>query len=199
MLHSTATTTALLERLTDELDDAVWREFDERYRPILLGVLRRLGFRAEESQDVAQDTLLQFVRDFRAGRYDRSRGRLRTYLIGIARNRAMDAHRRRLEIGMVRGDSLLGAMPDAGAFEEVFEAESREHILCSALDLLRKNSGFDTKTLKAFERFALDGEPVARVAEDLELSAQAVYMAKHHCLARLKAHAHELRAAYELD
>jgi len=76
--HRTTTTTALLDGLHDPANEEVWREFDTRYRPIILGFAVKLGLSDEDAADVAQDTLARFVQEYRAGRYDRTRGRLVT-------------------------------------------------------------------------------------------------------------------------
>ena len=82
----TRTATAMLEDLRDPGNQTVWQEFDTRYRPILIGFARKLGLSNEDSADAAQDALIQFVRSYRAGKYERQRGRLSSWVIGIARN-----------------------------------------------------------------------------------------------------------------
>ena len=199
MLDSTATTTAILSRLADANDESIWNQFDGRYRPILLGVLQRLGLQPEDARDLTQEALLQFFKEHQSGRYQRERGTIRSWLTTIARNRATDLHRRRQNMAGARGHSLLGELPGADAFDEAFEAESREHVLCRALDLLRERSEFRPETVRAFERYALEGQRPEDVAKELGLTVRAVYMAKHHCVTRLMELSKELRDAYEID
>ena len=101
-MHTT-TTTQLLEALFGPGEEAVWREFDARYRPIIFAFARELGVAAEDAADVAQQTLTEFLRDYRAGKYDRRRGRLRAWIIGIARHRVLDTLRQRTRNQAVRG------------------------------------------------------------------------------------------------
>ncbi len=89
------TTTALLEALHDPACEQVWQEFDGRYRPVIIALALHLGLRHDEASEVAQETLSQFVRDYLAGRYDRGRGRLRSWILGIARHRILDVQRHR--------------------------------------------------------------------------------------------------------
>ena len=49
----TTTTTVLLEGLLDSGNEAVWREFDARYRPIIVGFARTLGLDPDDAADVA--------------------------------------------------------------------------------------------------------------------------------------------------
>ena len=59
----TTTTTAMLEGLRDPGNETVWRDFDERYRPVLIGFAQRLGLTAADAEDAAQETLLAFMKD----------------------------------------------------------------------------------------------------------------------------------------
>ena len=82
----TLTTTQLLEGLADPANQAVWQVFDARYRPVLLAFARRLDLSAEDAADVAQEALTRFMTALREGRFDRDRGRLRSWMVGIARH-----------------------------------------------------------------------------------------------------------------
>ncbi len=193
------TTTALLEGLGDPVNAAVWGEFDGRYRPIILGFARRLGLSEDDSADVAQEVLTQFVQDFRAGKYDRTRGRLRSWIIGIARHRIADSRRRRFRRHEVRGDSALANLQDEEQLSRIWDEEARQAVLCRALELLSANTRSNPKSLEAFKLLVIAGRTPQEVAEELGMSAGAVHLAKHRCLARLRSIVADLSAAYEVE
>jgi RNA polymerase sigma-70 factor, ECF subfamily len=60
----------------------------DRYRLILLGLILRILHDREEAEDVLQEVFLQVWR--RAGDFDEARGRAFTWLVTIARSRALD-------------------------------------------------------------------------------------------------------------
>ncbi len=64
MIKEPRTTTTLLEELHDSANDAVWREFDARYRPILVSFAKKFGLDDDDSVEVAQESLAQFVKDY---------------------------------------------------------------------------------------------------------------------------------------
>src|SRR5690348_2881849 len=109
------TTTQLLDSLSDESNREVWAGFDTRYRPILEGVARRLGLPPEDAADVAQETLARFARDYRLGKYERGKGRLRTWILSIARARSIDLLRAKSRSNAQQGGTELSEEPSEEA------------------------------------------------------------------------------------
>ncbi|QOJ15694.1 MAG: sigma-70 family RNA polymerase sigma factor [Planctomycetia bacterium] len=188
----TNTTTELLDGLHQSGNRAAWSEFDRRYRPILIAFLTRMGLDHADAADVAQETLACFVRDYRLNRYDRSRGRLRTWLISIARCRLADLRR---EEGRRRESpaAALDAVADDREADAIWEAEQRRFIFEQAVADLRSTTRFSERTIEAFERVVLRREPVDQVSTDVGLSPQEIYNAKNRIVERLR----ELVQRYE--
>jgi RNA polymerase sigma factor (sigma-70 family) len=187
------TTTALLDGLHDQSNRAAWSEFDRRYRPILIAFLHRMGLGEADAADAAQETLTCFVQDYRAGKYDRRQGRLRSWLIGIARCRMIDQQRDRVRRRELRGESVLNSISDDAEVDSLWEAEERRYIFEQALRDLRQSTRFNERTVQAFERVVLRHEPVEQVAGELGLTAQEIYNAKNRVVDRLR----ELVSHYE--
>jgi RNA polymerase sigma factor (sigma-70 family) len=194
----TRTTTALLEYLADPANEDVWREFDARYRPILVAFGRRLGLSSEDAVDAAQETLVRFVASYRQGRFDRTRGRLRSWIIGIARHCIMDIHNARATRRERRGISAVDQVPDEDGLVAIWDAERDEAILARGIEQLRARSAADPRTLEAFERVALRRQRPADVAVQLDMTPNDVYLAKHRCLKRLREIVAELESLYEV-
>ena len=69
-------------------DQAALAAIYDRYRLILFGLVLRILHDRAEAEDVLQETFLQVWR--RAGDFDEARGRAFTWLVTIARSRALD-------------------------------------------------------------------------------------------------------------
>jgi len=82
-----ATRTSLLDGLLDPRNDRIWTEFFDRYGPIVYGFARKLRLREHEADDAVQETMVTFVTKYRQGQYDRRKGRLRSWLCGLAYNK----------------------------------------------------------------------------------------------------------------
>jgi len=193
----TRTTTAMLEALLDPADDEVWRDFDHRYRPILVAFARRLGLPAEDAADAAQETLARFVRSYRDGKYDRQRGRLRSWIIGIARHCVYDIHQRRAT-DPKRGMSAISELPDESTINAMWDEECEHEILRQGISELRQQTRTEEGTIRAFEMLAFDDRTPAEVAEELSISVNDVYLAKHRCLKRLLEILSHLKHLYEV-
>lgn len=194
----TRTTTQLIQDLRDPANAEAWSGFDARYRPILHGFARRLGFSSDEASEIAQQALVEFVRCYREGRYRREDGRLSSWLIGIARHVAASARRPR-GAARVGGDSALVDLADEAALTRTWEEERERSILEQAIAILRTTSRADPETLRAFELFALRAVPATEVASQCGMSVDAVYVVKNRMTRRLREIVAELTAAHAED
>ncbi len=202
MIDATRTTTQLLADLHDG-QDAAWTELDRRYRPILFNFARRLGLAEADAADVAQETLAEFARIHREGRYHRERGRLRMLLVGVAKKKAAAARRRALGGG--RGGRLAVLPPELdppdpaaeAEADRIWEQERRQHLLLEALEELRTSTRTGDAALRAFELIVTRRLAPAAVAESLGMTPHDVHLAKSRCLARLRPIIARLEAAYD--
>lgn len=192
------TTTLLLEALMDRRNNDAWREFDARYRPVIIAFARKFGFSDEDAADVAQETLASFLKDYTAGKYDRGKGRLRTWIISIAKFRMADARRAKARTHETRGDSALFDLPSDDVLERHWEEEVKQTILRRSLDELRK-SRMNPRTIRAFQIVALEGRPAADAAAELGMTLNDVYVAKNRAIEKLQTIREQLVQIYETE
>jgi RNA polymerase sigma-70 factor (ECF subfamily) len=186
----------LLESLKDPAQAAVWGAFDARYRPLLTAFAVRLGLEAGEAEDVAQESLVEFVSAYRADKYDRSRGRLSSWIISIAQHRI--SHRRRA-LGRAedrRGESALVDLSDSARLTAVWEDEQRRLVIVRAMDVLRAGKTADA-TLRAFDLVAVRGMPAKEAARECGMTVGEVYTARYAVARRLRGIVGELTAAWQ--
>lgn len=86
---------ALLGRLL-EREEAALREVISIYGSPVFGMAKRVLADAAWADEVAQDTFVALWR--RPGAFDPARGSLRTFLLGVARNKAVDVVRREARV-----------------------------------------------------------------------------------------------------
>ncbi len=181
------TSTFLLQAIREPANSAGWEEFDRRYRPVLLVTARRLGLSRHDAEDAAQETLASFAKGYREERYDRDKGRLRDWLLGIARHKIQDIYRRRAGCEVLEADragttGFLDKISDE-RIETAYEAEWQRALLCECLREVRPQ--VEPKTFEAFELFALKQRSAAEVAAHLGVSRDSVYQSKCRVLGHL--------------
>lgn len=198
MIDLTRTTSVLLDQLRDAANTGAWQELDRRYRPIIAGLSRKAGLNEADAEDVAQETLADVFRGYSQGRYQRSKGRLRAWLIGIARFKIVDAQRRAARSGSAC-ETQLAAETSEDEWSQAFASELRAAVLLDALSRLRESGRIEPRNLSAFELVAIRGVPASEAAASLGMSSQEVYLAKSRCLERIRTIIQEIEAAYEQD
>lgn len=182
------TNTALLEGLRETGNDALWSLFCNRYRPVVIAVARRLGLSADEAEDATQEALLAFATAYREGKYDRDKGRLRSWLMGIANKKIRDIQRRRPREKPVgqqdTGTGIITRQIDENTLSEAWEAEWRQAIVKECLQQVRTK--VETKTMQAFELMVIKGWPADDVVHALGMNRNSVYQAKSRVLAHMR-------------
>ncbi len=187
---TTINSTIILQGLGGAENATAWRQFSARYEPMLLAFARRAGLRDEDAQDVVQETLVAFLEDFRRGKFDREKGRLRSWLQGIAFNRIKRARRaltkrERQVVDSGSGTGFMNRIPDDRELTDIFDAEWRRAVTAECMREARQQ--VDAKTFEVFELYALKGWPAEKVAGHLGMSRNAVYISKTRVLSHLRA------------
>jgi RNA polymerase sigma-70 factor (ECF subfamily) len=183
------TSTHLLDGLKSPENRSVWQQFTDRYRPMVFKFGRKVGLRPENAEDAAQETLLAFCRAYQEGRYDRERGRLRSWLFGIARRQIKHALGEQFGPAVQIADQpdrtgFFEGLPAEDRWEGLWEGEWRQAVLRQCLEEVRQRLA--PKTVEAFELFAWKEWPAKRVAAHLGMTENAVYLAKFKVLKRIQ-------------
>lgn len=182
------TRTSLLDGLRDPGNDRIWTEFFRRYGPIVRGFARKLHLRDHEADDAVQETMVTFVTKYRQGDYDRDKGRLRSWLCGLANHKIRHIMERRIQrerhaLGHDDGYEPLEAIPAEDETAKLWEAEWRKVVIRRCLELIRDET--DPIRLRAFELYVLQGWTADDVAEELGITRNMVYLSKSRVLARV--------------
>ena len=184
------TTSTILQRLHDQDDAGAWEHLVAHFRGPVVRFGERLGLAAADAEDVAQETLAALVAAYRDGRYEREKGRLRDWLFGIAYRQARGAQRK-LAQRPAGGVTRLQELPGEGEATRLWEHEWHEALLERCLR--RVAAEVQPSTLAAFRGVVLEGREAAAVAAELDMTENAVLVAKHRVLKRVR----ELRAELE--
>ena len=111
-------------------DESALRGVIDLYGDLVYGVARRVLADPHLAEEVAQDTFLALWN--RPGAFDPQRGSLQSFLVGIARNKAIDLVRREESRGRAR-DSLTAEMHTASKRTSPHEQVDERQEVAAAL------------------------------------------------------------------
>ena len=188
------TSVSLLDRLKAAGPDASdWNRLQGIYLPLISRWLGRVPGLGVEADDLAQEVFVVVIREIR--RFERRReGSFRAWLRQVTVNKVRTHRRRRhrrAAAGLDPADGFLDRLADPnGDLAREWDMDHDRHVFEKLLAIVQAD--FSSTTWAAFRRFAVDGIPAAKVAEEMGLSVNAVLQAKSRILKRLREEAGEL-------
>jgi RNA polymerase sigma factor (sigma-70 family) len=179
---SLRTRLSLLLRISDQTNDDGWREFYARYWRLIYHFSCRSGLNHSDAQDIVQEVLLSVNRSMPGFRYDRSRGRFRTWLLTIVRARLADHWRQRSRTLPSTVAEPPGSIPLPDRvdpdLEQRWNAEWAQHLVEGAMDRLRKRT--QGRHYLFFDLVERQGMPLALAASTAGLHTA------HACVIRFR-------------
>jgi RNA polymerase sigma-70 factor (ECF subfamily) len=177
-----STSMSLLERLRQPAAESDWVRFVNLYTPLCLYWARRLRLQEQDAADLVQEVftlLVQKLPEFHYDRHKSFRSWLRTVLVNKWRE-----SRRGQAAAVDAAAASLSDWPGPDTAAELEESDFQRHLIVRALELMQ--SDFHPTTWKACWEHVVCDRPVADVAQELNITVNAVYLAKSRVLRRLR-------------
>ncbi len=182
------TTTQVLEELKSSNDAQAWHRFCDHFRAVVVNFAKHMGLSVADAEDAAQEVMLTFVEAFKNGKYNKEKGKLRDWLFGIARRVIVNSRGHKplehLVADKTTGTSFWDLIKDDRSMTQTWENEWQRMVLIRCLKQIQQQ--FEPKVYQAFELYALSNVPVGEVAQQLNMSSNAVYIAKSRVLSKLR-------------
>ena len=189
------TSVSLLERVQANADGEAWKQLADLYTPLIRGWLHRHGMTSPDADDAVQEVLIVLMRKLPEFQRQPRTGSFRAWLRNITVICMRDFLRKRKRQPQATGRSsfqhVLEEMenPDS-ALSRTWDEEHDRHVFAALVEKVRPE--FVDSTWVAFRRTALDGVAAKEVAAELDLSLNAVFIARSRVMSRLKQEAHGL-------
>lgn len=175
-----STSVTLLGRLRQPSNQAAWTRFVQLYTPLLFCWAGKARIRGADAEDLVQEVFRKLVHELPTFQYDAGKS-FRAWLYTVMRTTWKNMCRQRV----VPPSEDMDLYPDgADPFGELEADEYRRFLVARALELMQ--SQFEEKTWQACWQTAVEERPAAKVARELGLSPNAVYVAKSRVLAQLR-------------
>lgn len=186
---SRSVATSILERA--KADDALaWERLVALFGPDVYQWCRRSRLQAHDAQNVVQEVFASVFRSLRSFRRDKPGDSFRGWLFRITENEIRDHFHRQAGTG-----EAIGGTETQQEFQQVPERRDSDSknssvigddcaVVRRALDAIQND--FDPTTWKAFWRMAVDELSSAEIAEELDMTKDAVRQAKCRVMRRLR-------------
>jgi len=165
--------------------ELAWRQFYQRYAPVISSYAYRNGANRQQAEEVVQDVICGFFEASPRFVYDPSRGRFRAYLkacVGRALQRRKLSHSRARAVSMDDVD-----VPDERD-DELWEKLWQQQILRRAMEMVREQYARKGKlqTFEAFEQNVVKGISASDTAQRLAMNVASVHAAKSRVTEKLR-------------
>lgn len=188
---------SLLLRIRNTEDAGAWSEFVAIYEPLVYRLARKRGLQHADALELSQEVLLTVSKSINRWKLDPACGSFRGWLGRVTRNLIINLlikqRRHPQAIGDTDFQRLLAEVAEPAPDESaVFDLEYRRSLFRWAAAQVQGE--YRPATWQAFWRTCVDGRAVRDVAQELELSVGAVYVARSRVMARLRACVEQARA-----
>jgi len=182
------TTTQVLEDLKESNDILAWNSFRNNFYPVIFNFAKTLGLSATDAEDATQETMLAFLKAFRDGKYEREKGQFSHWLFGVAKRVILNFRKRlprkHFAVDKTTGTFFWNNIADENNIRRTWDTQWRHMVLEKCL--LQARREVDQKVFNAFELYALSQKSVDEVCRTLNMSRNAVYIAKSRVLSKLR-------------
>jgi RNA polymerase sigma-70 factor (ECF subfamily) len=173
---------SLLIRLKDSADQQAWKEFHERYAPMIRGWCRHWFPR--ELDDMVQEVLTRLVSSLKNFEYEPGKGRFRGYLKTVTHRLMADLKARPARTPVFGDEELLNEIEAGGDLEERLAAMFDLELLDQAKERVRGR--VEERTWSAYVETAERWRKPAEVARELGMKVGAVFQAKYSVITQLR-------------
>jgi RNA polymerase sigma-70 factor (ECF subfamily) len=186
---SSATSLSLLERARGQ-DQVAWERLVNLYSPLVDRWCREAGLQEADGCNVRQEVFLAVYRKLGDFRRDRPGDTFRGWLRTITHSKLVDHWRAAQTAVPGQGGSaalnqlLQVPAPEPDSSDRPADTAETNLLYRTVLDMVRHE--FQENTWQAFWRVALEEQSPADVAADLQMSVNAVYLAKKRVLDRIR-------------
>lgn len=184
--NNESTRSSVLKAVADTENEAAWRRLFDLYAGFVFSIARAKGLNDADADDIVQTVFIDLVRNLPTFRYDRGKGRFRSYLSGLVHWRVMDklkAGKREAEFKAAVEDDAK-AKAAAGGDEAFEEREWQAAALEEALRRIKPE--VRPEHYAAFVASAVEGQDTEAVTKLYGISSDNLYQIRKRLTARLR-------------
>ena len=182
--NNESTRSSVLRAVADTENEAAWNRFFDLYAGFVYSVARSRGLNDADADDVVQNVFADLARNLPTFRYDRAKGRFRSYLAGLVNWRVVDkmkSAKREADLKASYKEEVESAVKGDAAFEErEWQAAAMEEAL------RRMKPDVRPEHYAAFVASVVEGQDTEAVMKLYGLSRDNLYQIRTRLTEKLR-------------
>lgn len=183
--NNETTRSSVLKAVADTSNEKAWKRLFDLYAGFVFSIARSKGLTVTDSDDIVQNVFVDLARNLPQFNYDRTKGRFRSYLIGLVNWRVTDklrAGKRDVDLKSQYGEDMKGAVAeDDGIF---LENEWRAAAMEEALRRIKDEVNPDH--FAAFVASTIEGQDTETVMNLYSITRDNLYQIRKRLTLKLK-------------
>ena len=183
--NNESTRSSVLRAVANTENEAAWNRLFDLYAGFVYSIARRKGLKPEDADDMVQVVFADLARNLPTFRYDREKGRFRSYLAGLVNWRVTDKLRLAKRDADLKADFWEEARAAAGQDDDEFsEREWQSAAMEEALRRMKPE--VRPEHYAAFVASAVEGQDTEAVLKLYGISRDNLYQIRTRLTAKLR-------------
>ena len=182
--NNETTRLSVLKAVADTENEAAWARFFDLYAGFVFSIARSKGLRDEDADDIVQVVFTDLARMMPTFKYDRAKGKFRSYLIGLVHWRVKD----KLRLVQRDNEQMKAYLDEVANLSPADKDFAEREWQAAALEeaLRRIKSEVRPEHYAAFVASAVEGQDTETVMRLYNLSRDNLYQIRKRLTAKLK-------------
>ena len=182
--NNETTRSSVLKAVADTENEAAWARFFDLYAGFVFSIARSKGLKDEEADDIVQVVFTDLARMMPTFKYDRTKGKFRSYLMGLVYWRVKD----KLRLVQRNKELMAGYMTEVANLPPAdLDFAEREWQAAALEEALRRiKSDVRPEHYAAFVASAVEGQNTETVMHLYNLSRDNLYQIRKRLTAKLQ-------------
>lgn len=179
------TRSSVLKAVADTENEAAWQRLFDLYAGFVFSIARSKGLNDSDADDIVQTVFADLARNLPTFKYDRAKGRFRSYLSGLVHWRVNDRLRSGKRLAELKCAFCEEAKSAASAPDEDFE--EREWQAAALEEALRRiKPEVRPEHYAAFVASAVEGQDTDVVTKLYGISRDSLYQIRKRLMVKLR-------------
>lgn len=181
--NNETTRSSVLKAVADTENTAAWNRLFDLYAGFVFSMARHKGLKPEDADDIVQVVFADLARNLPTFKYDRKKGRFRSYLTGLVNWRVMDrlkASKRDTELKANFWEEAKAAGGDDDFSEREWQVAAMEEAL------RRMKPSVSPEHYAAFVASAVEGQDTDVVTKLYGISRDSLYQIRKRLTVKLR-------------